>query len=135
MGQSRALGQGDATGLNHATAYVDLNELGAEVGLAGLQQLLAQHDIALADADDIAVKEADVLGFIPIGDQGDEVELGADVPATGREGLLTRHLNRGQVGIGRDACAVWMASKTVGKSVALLTTAAPCQTFLVMETN
>jgi len=53
--------------LHHTTADIDLNELGAEVGLAGLQQLLAQDDIDIADADDIAVKQADVLGFIPLG--------------------------------------------------------------------
>lgn len=89
--------QGDAAGLEHATADRDLNKLGAEDALAGLQQLIEQYHIALVDTDNIANKQEDVLGFIPLGDQGDEIQLGADVPATGREGLLPRDMNSGNI--------------------------------------
>jgi hypothetical protein len=58
------LSHDDAAGLHHSPADVDLNELEAEVGLAGLQQLLAQHHIDITDAYDIAVKQADVQGYI-----------------------------------------------------------------------
>jgi len=59
--------------------------------------LLAQDDIALADADHIPVEQADVLGLDPFCDQGEEVELGADPAAAGTDGLLTRDLDRCEV--------------------------------------
>jgi len=62
-----------------------------------------QDDIALADADHIPVKQADVLGLVPFCDQGEEVELGTDPATTGTHGLLSGDLNGGEVGKGRDA--------------------------------
>ncbi len=85
MGPDTTLGHGKTTGLNNAPAYIDLNELWAEVGLAGLEQLLTQHDIALANADHIASKHSNVLRFILFGDQRDEIELCANASANGGE--------------------------------------------------
>ena len=77
--------------------------LRAEVGLACLQQLLAQDDIALTDADHIPLEEADVLGLLPFCDEGEEVELAANSAATGTESLLAGDLNGREVGKGRNA--------------------------------
>ena len=97
MVDGRALGQGDDAGGDDAAAHINLNELWAEVGLTCLEQLLAQDDIALADADQITVKEGDVLGLIPFCDQGEEVEVGADPAATGTDDLLAGDLNGSKV--------------------------------------
>ena len=65
--------------------------------------MLAQDDIALADADHIPVEQADVLGLIPFCNQREEVELGADPSASSTDGLLAGDLNGCEVGKGRDA--------------------------------
>ena len=65
--------------------------------------MLAQDDIALADADYIPVEEADVLGLVPFCDQREEVEFGADPAIEGTDDLLTRDLDRCEVLEGRNA--------------------------------
>ena len=103
LGQGAALGQRLAAWHFDAPAYKDFQELRAEVRLAGLQQLLAQHFIALADFDHIAIKQADVLRLIPIGDEGDEIQLGANAAAATADGLLPGDFDLPKIGIGRDA--------------------------------
>jgi len=99
--------------------------------LACLEELLAQDDIALADADHIPVEEADVLGLVPFCDQGEEVELGADPAAAGTDGLLTRDLNGREVGKWRNALRSADRVKDGGEESGAA--AATCQTFLPAE--
>ena len=65
------------------------------------EELLAQDGIALPDADHIAAKEADVLGLVPLCDQLEKVEFGADPAASGTNGLLcvTRTAVRSEKGV------------------------------------
>ena len=72
------------------------------LSLVCFEELLAQDGIALPDADHIAAKEADVLGLVPLCDQLEKVEFGADPAASGTNGLLSCDPNGGQVGKGGD---------------------------------
>ena len=65
-----------------------------------LKQLLAQHHGAFGHAHHVAVEEADVLGFIALGDQAEEIELGANLAAASTHGLAPGHLHLGEVGVG-----------------------------------
>ena len=101
--QAAALGHDCAAGLLDPAAHKHTDELGVEVGLAGLQQLLAQHHRASGHTHHIAVEEANVLGFIPSGDQIDQGQVGADFAAASTQGLFAGDLDIGEVGIGGDA--------------------------------
>ena len=101
--EDTSLGDGDAAGCFHSPAHKHIDELGAEVGLHSLEKLLAQHHIAAFHAYHIAVKQADVLGFVAFSDQRKEVEVGADAPTAKTLGTLAGHLYLGQVGIRGDA--------------------------------
>ena len=89
--------QAHPAGGHDPPADIDLDEMGTEVCLACLEQLLAQDDIALTNADHIAVKDADVVRLVPFCDEGEEVELGADSSAASTDGLLECDLNSGEV--------------------------------------
>ena len=48
----------------------------------------AKCHIVFTNSDDISLKQSDVLEFIPFGDQGNEVQIAADVITTARGALL-----------------------------------------------
>ena len=103
MVEGTALRDGDASRGFYPAAHEHIDELGAEVGLAGLEHLLPQHHLAAAHTHHVAVKETDVLGFVALSDHGKEVEVGADAATTQAFGALAGHLHLGQVGKWGDA--------------------------------
>lgn len=71
----RALWQDHPSGLHHPAAHEQIDELGAEVGLADLEQLLPQNHSLTPDVDHVAVEKANVLVLVALRDQREEIRF------------------------------------------------------------